>query len=71
MNEKRIQRHIRPRFRIKVVRPHLKRPAHLPRIMIGLTALIIITRAIQEKKKPTAEDLKASADATMRGLLLL
>ena len=71
MKERRIQRHIRPRFRIKVVKSHTKKPTHLPKIMLGLTGIIILGRALQERKKPTKQDLKASADAAMRGLLLL
>lgn len=71
MTEKRIQRYIRPRFRIKLVRPHKKKPAHLPKIMLGLTVALLISRSLQEKKKPTKQDLKASSDAALRGLLLL
>ena len=71
MKERRIQRYVRPRFRIKVVRPHKKKPKHLSRIMVGLTLTIILARALQEREKPTTQDVKKGTDAVLRGLLIL
>ena len=71
MKDQIVSRYIRPRYKIKVAKPHKERPVHLPRMMIGLTASIIILSALKKRQVPTKKDMKKATNATIRGLLLL
>lgn len=71
MKDKIVSRYIRPRYKIKVVKPHKERPTHLPKIIIGLSATLLILATLKEKKPPSKEDIRSATNATIRGLLLL
>ena len=71
MKDQIVSRYIRPRYKIKVVKPHKEKPTHLPKVMIGLTATVLILAAFKERKVPSKEDVKSATNAAIRGLLLL